>query len=103
MSKKIPEFRSEEEERAFWTERESVEGASPRAGRKAGTGGLKLPERAVFLRLPGALMEELRIQSQLMDVPQKSLIKTYLTERMEREMRKERSEGKKLQGGSEVT
>lgn len=55
------------------------------------SGGLKLPEKTICLRLPGAMLEELRVQSHLMDVPHQSLMKTYLAERIEREMMKERT------------
>ena len=89
MSKKVPEFRSTEEERAYWAEADSVDETGLREG---SAGGLKLPERAVcLLRLPGAMMEELRVQAHLTDVPQQLLMKTYLIERIEREMWKERS------------
>lgn len=91
MSRKIPEFRSEEEERAYWAENESAENAGLRRPEKADSTGLKYPEKTICLRLPGAMLEELRVQALLMDVPPQSLMKTYLAERIEREMRKERS------------
>lgn len=92
MSKKIPEFKSAQEERAYWAETGEVEDTGLKIGRTITSGGLKLPEKIICLRLPGAMLEELRVQSHLMDVPHQSLMKTYLVERIEREMRKERSE-----------
>ena len=92
MSKKIPEFKSAEEERAYWAEVGKIEDTSPKAERVPVSGGLKLPEKTICLRLPGAMLEELRVQSHLMDVPHQSLMKTYLVERIEREMMKERSD-----------
>ena len=91
MSKKIPEFRSAEEEPAYWAEADG--GESPRSREEAGAfpGRLKLPEKSICLRLPGAMLEELRVQCRLMDVPPQSLMKTYLAERIEREMMKERT------------
>ena len=91
MNKKVPEFRSTEEERAYWDASGLPEGTGLTEDRTTGAGGLKLPERGVCLRLPGAMMEELRVQARLFDVPQQLLMKTYLVERIEREMRKERS------------
>jgi len=91
MNRKIPQFRSEEEERAHWAESGAVEYSGLRAPRANGPGGLKLPEKTICLRLPGAMLEELRVQGNLMNVPTHSLMKTYLAERIEREMRKERS------------
>ena len=92
MSKKIPEFKSAEEERAYWAEVKEIEDAGPKVERVSVSGGLKLPEKTICLRLPGAMLEELRVQSHLMDVPHQSLMKTYLVERIEREMMKERSD-----------
>ena len=91
MSKKVPEFRSAEEERAYWAETGATEGADSSDDRIVVSSGLKYPEKNIYLRLPGAMLEELRVQSNLMDIPARSLMKTYLVERIEREMRKERS------------
>jgi hypothetical protein len=95
MSKKVPEFRSTEEERAYWAETSPGESGGLKRNRNKGSSRLKLPEKTIYLRMPGSMMEELRVQAHLMDVPQQSLIKTYIAERMEREMRKERSRGRK--------
>ncbi len=91
MSTKIPDFKSAEEERAYWAEVGEGEGGGGDEEHVPNAAGLKLPERSICLRLPGAMLEELRIQSRLMDVPHQSLLKTYLVERVEREMRKERT------------
>ena len=91
MSKKVPEFRSAEEERAYWAETGSTGDSVFSDDRIVVSSGLKYPEKNTYLRLPGAMLEELRVQSNLMDVPPRSLMKTYLIERIEREMRKERS------------
>lgn len=91
MRKKIPEFKSAEEERAYWAETGELEKTLPEKEPTISSGGLKLPEKTICLRLPGAMLEELRVQSHLMDVAPQSLMKTYLAERIEREMMKERS------------
>ena len=94
MTKKVPEFRSAEEERAYWAETGSDETGNETGGLKRSSdrssGKLKYPEKSVCLRLPGVMLEELRVQAHMMGVPQKTLIKTYLAERIEREMRRER-------------
>ena len=91
MSRKVPEFRSAEEERAYWAEADNIQEARSGEGDSAISRGLKLPEKTICLRLPGAMLEELRVQCHLMDVPPKFLMKTYLAERIEREMMKERT------------
>ena len=90
MNQKVPEFRSAEEERVYWAEADDVQATSSRERKAVFSRGLKVPEIAACLRLPGAMLEELRVQSHLMDVSPKSLMKTYIAERMEREMMKER-------------
>ena len=91
MNRKIPDFRSGEEEKAYWKEVDEGQNAGRKVRRSNTSGGLKLPERTASLCLPGAMLEELRVQSHLMmDVPQQCLMKTYLLERIEREMWKER-------------
>ena len=90
MIKKTPDFRSAEEERAYWAETGEVKNNDPERENTLSSGGLKFPEKTICLRLPGAMLEELRVQSRLMDVPHQSLMKIYLVERIEREMRKER-------------
>jgi len=91
MNARIPPFRSEEEERAYWSEVGVVEYHGSAARGVAVKGGLRPSGRTICLRLPGAMLEELRVQANLMDVPPHFLMKTYLAERIEREMRKERS------------
>jgi hypothetical protein len=91
MNRKVPEFRSPAEERAYWAESGEGPGADACDERPLSSKGLKFSETAVSLRLPGAMLEELRVQSRLMDVEPRFLMKIYLVERIEREMMKERS------------
>lgn len=90
MDRDTPEFKAVEEERAFWAEGREFECTGSRRSRDM-SGGLKTPERSLRLQLPGALLEELRVQTHLMDIPVQSLLKNYLVERIEREMSKERA------------
>ena len=59
MKKKVPHFKSESEEREFWA----------------------------TARLPELMLEELKLLANKRDVPYQSLLKLFLAERIERELR----------------
>jgi predicted DNA binding CopG/RHH family protein len=81
----IPTFRSEAEERHFW----ETHDASPfvdwsRAG-VAVFPNLKPSTETISLRLPAALLAELKALANKRDVPYQSLLKVFLAERVEHE------------------
>lgn len=85
--KPIPEFDSEEQERQFWAEHDSTEYVDwSRAERRVLT-RLKPSTKTISLRLPEALLEELKLLANKRDVPYQSLLKLYLAERVEKELR----------------
>jgi len=81
--KEIPEFRSEEEARAFWGAkgRDSTEYLDWSKARLARFPNLKPSTRAISLRLPVALLERIKLEANKRDVPYQSLIKVWLAER----------------------
>ena len=86
--KKIPEFRSEESERQFWANHDSTEFMdwSSAVRRKLPT--LKPSLRTISIRLPVAMIEDLKILANKRDVPYQSLLKIFLAERLEQEHRR---------------
>ena len=83
----MPEFRSEEEEREFWAKQDSTEFVDwPSAGRRKFP-NLKPALRTISLRLPVAMIEDLKVLANKRDVPYQSLLKVFLAERLERERR----------------
>jgi predicted DNA binding CopG/RHH family protein len=90
MKKKIPEFRSEDEEFEFWSKADSTEYVDwPKAER------VKLPNlrptlRTISVRLPVAMVEDLKVLAHQRDVPYQSLLKMYLADRIEAERQKRR-------------
>lgn len=82
--KRIPEFRSEEEERDFWgaKERDSTEYLDWSKARLARFPNLKPSTRAISLRLPVSLLERLKLEANKRDVPYQSLIKVWLAEKV---------------------
>ena len=82
--KRVPEFRSEDEERAFWGAkgRDSTEYLDWSKARLARFPSLKASTRAISLRLPIALLERIKLEANKRDVPYQSLIKVWLAEKV---------------------
>ncbi len=87
MNKPIPEFENEDEERAFWAEHDSSEYVDWSKARWAVFPNLKPSTRAISLRLPESMLNELRQLANQRDVPYQSLIKIFLRERIDQEYR----------------
>lgn len=84
----IPEFRSEEEERAFWTGHDSTEFIDWQAAQRRRFPNLKPSLRTISLRLPVSMIEDLKVLAHKRDVPYQSLLKVFLAERLEMERRR---------------
>ncbi len=88
--KDIPNFKSEEEERAFWARHDSTEYVNWDESETAVFPKLKPTTKSISLRLPVPMLNELRLLANQRDVPYQSLIKIFLKERIDRELRKTR-------------
>jgi predicted DNA binding CopG/RHH family protein len=84
-TKKIPEFRSEDDERNYWAKQDSTEVIDWSAARKRKFPNLKPSLRTISLRLPVAMIEDLTTLANKRDVPYQSLLKVFLAERLDRE------------------
>lgn len=85
MKKKIPEFRSEEEEFDFWSKADSTEYVDWSKAKRARLPNLKPTLRTISVRLPVAMVEDLKILANQRDVPYQSLMKIFIAERVEQE------------------
>lgn len=85
MPKKIPKFKSEDEERAFWASHDSTDYVDWAKAERAIFPGLKPSTKTISLRLPESMLDELRQLANKRDIPYQSLIKTFLRERIDRE------------------
>ena len=81
--KKIPEFGSEAEERAFWESHDSSEYLDWRQAQSASLTNLKLSTKTISLRLPEGLLDRIKIEANKRDMPYQSLIKAWLAEDVE--------------------
>jgi len=84
--KRLPEFRGEDEERAFWATHDSTEYVDWSKGARATLPNLKPSLRTISLRLPESMVAELKVLANKRDVPYQSLLKVFLAERIAREL-----------------
>jgi predicted DNA binding CopG/RHH family protein len=83
--KKLPKFRSEDDERRFWATADSTEYVDWPSGKRKKLVQLKPSLRTISLRLPVSMIEDLKVLANRRDVPYQSLLKVYLAERLARE------------------
>ena len=84
--KDIPNFESEDEERAFWAMHDSTEYIDWDKAEVTTLPKLKPSTKTISLRLPEMMLNELRIIANKRDVPYQSLIKVFLQERIDQEL-----------------
>ncbi len=84
--KKIPEFKSENKEREFWAEADSLEYIDWKKAKKVVLPNLKPSVKTISLRLPKSMLEEIKLLANKRDVPYQSLMKIFLYERIEKEL-----------------
>ena len=85
--KRIPRFENEDQEREFWSEHDSTEFIDWSQAETAVFPRLKPTTKTISLRLPEYMLEELRTIAHKRDVPYQSLIKIFLKERINQELR----------------
>jgi predicted DNA binding CopG/RHH family protein len=76
--KKIPEFTSEVEERAFWELHDSEAYIDWNQAELVRFSTLKKSTRSISLRLPEDMLEKLKTKANALDVPYQSYIKMLL-------------------------
>ncbi len=87
MKKPIRRFRSEDEERAFWSETDSTDHVDWSSARRVVLPQLKPTQKTISLRLPAMMIADLKRLANKRDVPYQSLLKVFLAERLEKELR----------------
>jgi len=86
MKKKIPKFKSESEERLFWQKHESSEYVDWSDAENVVMPKLKPSTRSISIRLPESMIEELKVLANKRDVPYQSLLKIFISERIDAEL-----------------
>jgi predicted DNA binding CopG/RHH family protein len=85
--KSIPKFESEDDELEFWATHDSAEHVDWSRARPTAFSRLKPATQTISLRLPETLLENLRMLANKRDLPYQSLLKIFLAERIEQELR----------------
>ena len=86
--KDIPTFKSEDEEREFWTTHDSAAYIDWDEADEVVLPNLKPSTRTISLRLPQFMLNELRLIANKRDMPYQSLIKMFLKERIDVELKR---------------
>ncbi len=84
--RKIPKFKSEDKEREFWADADSLEFIDWKKAKKVVLPDLKPSVRTISLRLPESMLEGIKLLANKRDVPYQSLMKMFLAERIEKEL-----------------
>ena len=87
MKTRIPKFKNEEDERAYWASHDSTVHVDWKKGKKTIFPRLRPSVRSISLRLPESMLEEIRLLANKRDVPYQSLMKIFLSERIDQELR----------------
>jgi len=83
----IPRFRTEDEERAFWSTHDSADYVDWSKAERGAFASLRPSVRSISLRLPEALLDRIKTIANKRDVPYQSLMKIFLAEKVREESR----------------
>ncbi len=84
--KDMPKFKNATEEAEFWDTHDSTEYVDWSEAEKAIFPNLKFTTEAISIRLPAPMLARLKELANEKDVPYQSLMKTYLSERIDKEL-----------------
>ena len=85
--KPIPRFDNEAQEQEFWSTHDSTDYVDWSQATRVTLGRLKPSTQTISIRLPAALLENLKLLANKRDVPYQSLLKIFLAERVAEELR----------------
>ncbi len=85
--KKIPDFKSEQEEREFWENHDSSEYLDLSKAERAILPNLKPSTKTISLRLPEGLLDSIKVEANKRDMPYQSLIKVWLAKEVQENRR----------------
>ncbi len=85
--KSIPKFKTEDEEREFWATADTTEYFDTSKPIQFNLSKLRPSTETISLRLPQYLLARIKQIANFKDVPYQSLMKIFLAERVERELK----------------
>lgn len=84
---KVPTFKTEDEEREFWAAHDSTDFIDWTKAKRTVFPNLKPSTKTISLRLPESIIAALKVMANKRDVPYQSLLKVFLAEKVEEELR----------------
>ena len=78
--KRVPKFKTEAEERAFWENHDSTDYVDWKQAESVSMPNLKPSTKTISLRLPEGLLNSIKIEANKRDMPYQSLIKSWLAD-----------------------
>ena len=88
--RKIPKFRDEEQERNFWASHDSTDYVDWRRSERVKLPNLRPTTRTISIRLPESMIEKLKVLANKRDIPYQSLLKMFVADKIEEELRSAR-------------
>ena len=86
----IPSFASEDRERDFWAAKDSSKYIDWSQAESVSLPNLRPSTRTISIRLPEPMIERLKVLANKRDVPYQSLLKLFVAERIEEELREQK-------------
>ncbi len=86
MSKPMPKFKNEDEEREFWVTHDSADYVDWENAEKVIFPKLKPATKTISLRMSESMLNELKLLANKSDIPYQSLIKIFLRERIDKDL-----------------
>lgn len=83
----IPDFNNEDDERNFWATHDSIDYFDFSHPIQMDFPHLRPSTNSMTIRLPSGMLADLRTLANKRDVPYQSLLKVFLAERLEKELR----------------
>ncbi len=85
--KKVPDFKTEQEEREFWENHDSSEYLDLSEAERAILPNLKPSTKTISLRLLEGLLDSIKVEANKRDMPYQSLIKAWLAKEIQENRR----------------
>lgn len=85
--KKIPSFKTPQEEAEFWSKHDSADYVDWSKAKKTVFPNLKPTTESISLRIPSTLLSRIKELANEQDVPYQSLMKVYLNDRVKHEIK----------------
>jgi predicted DNA binding CopG/RHH family protein len=79
---KIPNFKNEDDERAFWSTKSPLDYLDQKKAKKMTLSNLKPSTEVISLRLPTGLLSDIKLVANKNDIPYQSFMKMMLAEKI---------------------